>query len=410
MFDRYYEILGLKRGASKEDIKGAYRLLAKKYHPDVSREENAQEVFIRIAEAYEILINRKIIDDLHAASPDVTDQRTTYEYYTQQAREKAKQASRMRYENLKREHEAFQKSGMYDIMLLLEYAFNYFLILLTLFMLLFPLYHTLSVGFHGMYFLWVPGVFLVLYIRGKGRNFFIPGPFYYNIHDLRQVIRDESGKGAVPCQYSRNRPADAYPYKLSLLKVHDIKLQFQGVLQHRASYKRTYQKLEVPRCKLAQHVHTGASLIKVLSILSAMVLLPFDSLMWRLIAGMIGGGILAALACLVTGIRSKVSYLLNRIVLARILAWVVLTVLFTDFTGFPNLSTSEYFLVVVMFMLFFQDLVIDPMVKLVTRKGKHILPLLPQPPLLKNWYLKGYQPYLEIPVWSTIFPIVKWLF
>jgi len=410
MFDQYYRILGLKPGASGEDIKNAYRLLAKKFHPDVCELDNAHDLFIEISEAYEILVNRKVIDDLRASSDDTAEQRYTYEYFTKQAREKAKRASQMRYENLKKEHEAFQKSGMYDVMLLLEYLFNYFLLLLSVFMMLFPLYLTVSVGFHVLYFLWIPGIFLILYIKGKGRSFFVPGPFFYNIQDLRQLMQEESGSGTEPCQYTRKKFADAYPYKLSLLKVHDIHLQFKGVLQHRAFYKRSYRKLQIPRCKRAQQVHSLASIVKVMSILSALVLLPVDSLIWKLLAGMIVGGMLAMLIHLIMGVRSKVSYLLNRVVLAKILVWIVLTVLFTDFTGFPNLITHEYFLVIVLFMLFFQDMVIDPIVKLVARKGRHLLPLLPQPEMLSSLYRKGYQPYLEIPVWATIFPLIKWLF
>jgi len=51
----YYKILGVERGASDEEIKKAYRRLARKYHPDVSKEANAKEKFQEVGEAYETL-------------------------------------------------------------------------------------------------------------------------------------------------------------------------------------------------------------------------------------------------------------------------------------------------------------------------------------------------------------------
>lgn len=51
----YYEIMGLARGASADDIKRAYRRLARKYHPDVSKEPQAEERFKELGEAYEVL-------------------------------------------------------------------------------------------------------------------------------------------------------------------------------------------------------------------------------------------------------------------------------------------------------------------------------------------------------------------
>jgi len=51
----YYRILGVERSASEENIKKAYRKLARKYHPDVSKEKNAEEKFKEVSEAYEVL-------------------------------------------------------------------------------------------------------------------------------------------------------------------------------------------------------------------------------------------------------------------------------------------------------------------------------------------------------------------
>lgn len=67
----YYEVLGVDKSASQADIKSAFRRLAKKYHPDVSKEENAEEKFKEVQEAYAVLSDenrRKQYDQFgHAA-------------------------------------------------------------------------------------------------------------------------------------------------------------------------------------------------------------------------------------------------------------------------------------------------------------------------------------------------------
>ena len=51
----YYEVLGIAKGASADDVKRAYRRLARQYHPDVNGEPGAEERFKEINEAYEVL-------------------------------------------------------------------------------------------------------------------------------------------------------------------------------------------------------------------------------------------------------------------------------------------------------------------------------------------------------------------
>ncbi|MEP7314352.1 MAG: DnaJ C-terminal domain-containing protein [Pseudomonadota bacterium] len=54
-FQDYYKIMGVPRDATAEQIKKAYRKLARKYHPDVSKEKDAEARFKEVGEAYEVL-------------------------------------------------------------------------------------------------------------------------------------------------------------------------------------------------------------------------------------------------------------------------------------------------------------------------------------------------------------------
>ncbi|HYE62256.1 MAG TPA: DnaJ C-terminal domain-containing protein [Phycisphaerales bacterium] len=67
----YYDILGVGRGASADEIKSAYRKLARKYHPDVNKDAEAQKRFTEVQQAYDVLSDeqkRKLYDQFGAAA------------------------------------------------------------------------------------------------------------------------------------------------------------------------------------------------------------------------------------------------------------------------------------------------------------------------------------------------------
>lgn len=89
----FYKILGIQKGANDDEIKKAYRKLALKYHPDKNKSAGAEERFKEIAEAYEVLSDKKKRDiydkygeqGLHGGIPNTggpeSGQNFTYEFH-----------------------------------------------------------------------------------------------------------------------------------------------------------------------------------------------------------------------------------------------------------------------------------------------------------------------------------------
>lgn len=86
----YYDILGISKTATKEEIKTAYRTLSRKYHPDVNEAANASTMFMLLDEAYQNLFDdekRKAYDNkgkTKTASAEQTNTQNSQSYYSYQ--------------------------------------------------------------------------------------------------------------------------------------------------------------------------------------------------------------------------------------------------------------------------------------------------------------------------------------
>ena len=94
---KYYSRLGLSETANSEDIRRQFRKLAMKYHPDKNQSEGAQEEFLKITEAYEILTGKRKIENLR-------ESKRTGSARPQQ-KERVREARRRHYEQVIKEQE-----------------------------------------------------------------------------------------------------------------------------------------------------------------------------------------------------------------------------------------------------------------------------------------------------------------
>ena len=129
----YHNILGIRPGASKEELKKAYRKKALLFHPDKNKAADAHEKFVEITMAYEYLMKGTTFINTYSPTNDSSYSATVsareeeaYKEWQRQAKEKAERQAKYRYEKFKKENEAFKRSVMYPLVVLMT-SFSIFL-------------------------------------------------------------------------------------------------------------------------------------------------------------------------------------------------------------------------------------------------------------------------------------------
>jgi hypothetical protein len=394
----YHKILGLKKEAGPEDIKRAYRQLAKKYHPDINKAPDAHEQFIMITEAYEILINQDLHEIYHhrESTRDPGFMRDQYEKAREEARESARRYARMKYEKFIREQEAFKKSGWHDLILTLKYFLRIMVFPFTVFLIVMPLVSE-EVSQHpsGYVMFWLLAFILILFVVNNWKTYLKIDEYYYNLSDIRKLISDSGREVQKDCFYCPGQKAIDYPHKVSLFRVKNIQLKSYGGLYGRsAGISRSMKTIAIPRSKKAFILHTVSSVIKIAILTLFVILIQSKPLVNLSVpAGIIVGSILSWVFLRFFNTYPKVSYLLSFGMIIKIFIWMV-----SLYFG------GTYALI----LLFF-----DPMVEAILRQisgDRLFIPLLKQHPSLDKLFRKRYQVYLELPVWSVINPFFRWIF
>jgi hypothetical protein len=414
----YYAVLEIAANSTESDIRKAYRRLAKQYHPDVNKAKNAHEKFIEISEAYDFLINhsqqhKEAFTTAPAEGKNNNDDRASEEFerFRQEAREKAEQQAKMRYETFKKQHEAFQKSGINDLALLFTVIVRIAIIPLFFFLLLLPV----QIALHNewtMIFLflitWPFAGIIAWYVYGIRKQYFMPGKLYYTPERIKQIY---SGINPTEqkCYYCPSKPADSKSYKLDLLKLKDLRVKSGGFRQHNVNYMNEKATILVPRSRKAFFIHSVNTGIRIASILSCLVFLDISSLVWRIIIGVAIGGLISSLISLITRTKSNVSYLFSYGTLFRVAVWIFILAQISHFSIEPfNITTSDYIYFVITAIVLF-DCFLMQLVNFAFGKYSS-KPITNQYADTTQKFNDGYRVYNDITVISVVYPLFKWIF
>ena len=265
MNKNYYAILQIPDDAKRDDIQKAYRRLAKKYHPDVNKSPDAHEKFCEITEAYEFLMNHWPLHVDQYANNGSYEQKVNkyrqtveYEHFRQEAQERAQHQAKMRYEKFKKQHEAFQESGINDIALLLTVLMRTFGMVLFFCLLLTPVVLTFLMHWtwiFAVFFMWPFAIVIAWYYHDNRKNYFFPGQFYYSYNRIKHLYTDKH-PSLHSCYYCPGNNADSKPYKIDLFRLKDVKLKSGGYRQHNVNYVNQTVSITVPRSQKAFAIHS----------------------------------------------------------------------------------------------------------------------------------------------------------
>ena len=406
----YHKVLGLSPGATKKQIKTAYRKLALRYHPDRNKAPEARQKFHEITTAYHFLLEHP----RHTEKPAASYEERVADEVLRRERERMKAQARARKEQKKKEEDYFNRPEWHDPLLLLKYSGRVFALLFALVAVIFPVLLAIfgdPASLAGTSFFIIIGVFLWVYIYQQRSTWLRLGKFNTTLKEVKAYFFMKSAKTSKDrCCYYRSTMANGKPMRIELIKTVDIKVRSFGALNHDAKYKNKVKRVVIPRSQRALFFHRIASLMKVSSIILCLIFFPVESLIWRFIAGMLLGGTLSMLVQGLARVRSRVGYLLTPSMLIKGVIWIFALSKISIFGPGLHIETTPAVYIVVAGLLFLLDMLFDLLMGLFPFYQSLFRPLFKQGAVMDGFYKEGYKNYQELPVYSVFFPLFKWLF
>lgn len=405
----YHKILGVAPGATDGQIKKAYRKLAMKYHPDLNQDPEAREKFIEIDAAYDFLMEHGSV----ASARDTYDDTMAREVFRRE-RERMHQQARARRAKKEREEEMFNRPEWHDPILLVKYLMHALGLLFALAAIIGPILLAIfddPASLAGTFFFIIAGTVLLFYIYPKRKTWFRLGKFKTGWKEIFAFVKMDKEKPTKDrCCYLKGSMAGGKPCRVELTITLDSKIRTHGVMNHQVKFKTRTKRVVIPRSARAHFFHRMASLIKLGALTAFMIFFPIDSMVWRFIGGMLAGGLLSSMMLALTGIRSKVSYLLTPGLILKSVIWIVALVAISTFGPGFNIQTSGYIYALIAGLLFLLDMGFDLIMGLFPFYRWMFRPLTRQGKIMDTLYREGYQNYQEIPIYSVVYPFLRWLF